>query len=380
MKQTFSNRSYWFITCIFCIAFPVIADAASLQTASFPIAIRVDRGWVTSSLYLKCEFKSYQMPLREYSVAQLDDRETTFLRLVTAIRINDIATCSRLALSSQTSTGKVQFVVRMYNEAFGPMLDSLFVCEQFYVGRSGLFIWGVTPQGDARPIRRSFRIDTSSENIAYWDPTNRNSLNILITDTMQKRAERPTSYGPSQSVKKQFQYAIGGTTNGSPVYLQFDGKNYDLDVFGPDILPDDEVASFYQAAYKTFANGRKEDFASLYTESSGKKFSKWVSNMRPEEFDAYYQDVIRSGHRVKFILNADPIFIVFYVSSPSDGGAFNLRYEYVVRDPASGKLRLTNFYSESFIDDLLKSKELFVTPILNDILFPATLDRRKNGK
>lgn len=365
---TICNHTYRFIVCLLSVTLGCVANCADIQTASFPVPIRVDQGWIRSSLFIKCSFKPYRVPLREFGATPLDPRELAFKRLVAAVGTNDVATCLDLNSHSKTNIQHLTELALTYKQTYGSQFNSLLVSDQFYRGKSSLFIWGVSLEPGSWPVRRSFKITTDSENIPYWDADNRDCLDIVITDIMQKAAKLPAVYAPSKTVQRKFQYPISGTTNGSPVYLQFDGKTYDFDAFGPDIPPGDEVASYYQAAYKTFMNGRKEDFSTLYTESSGKKYLNWVLKMRPEEFDAYHQHVIKSGRRVRFILNADPIFIVFYCSGSSAGGALDLSYEYVARDPTSRELKLTNFYSESFIDDLLKSKDLFVTPILNDIL------------
>ena len=66
---------------------------------------------------------------------------------------------------------------------------------------------------------------------------------------------------------------------------------------------------------------------------------------------------------VKFVLNADPIFLVFRARGSGDKWMPQaLRYSYVVRE--GGTYKITNFSSMNTLDDFLQNPALFDKNIL----------------
>jgi hypothetical protein len=69
---------------------------------------------------------------------------------------------------------------------------------------------------------------------------------------------------------------------------------------------------------------------------------------------------VTRGGRIKYIVNADPVYLVFRTSmTPQEAGAGSLTYDYLYRDPATGKLAFANVGRLSFLDDVLRDPDIF---------------------
>jgi len=213
-------------------------------------------------------------------------------------------------------------------------------------------------------LRRSFGFVASEDGRFLWDGGRQGALNVLITDVMQKVAETPADYAPVERPQVKYEYTIPSAGGGNPVCLGFNGKTYDFDVFGQEPDSSEELLSLYQRAYDALRKGEAKAFAECHTESSAKKFLGWIGQMGAEKFLEYRKEMEDSGRHVVFILDAWPMYIVFYQGSE----AGDLKYEYLVRDTRTGQLKLTNFTFEGYLDDLLKDPELFIEPFLKPLL------------
>jgi hypothetical protein len=89
---------------------------------------------------------------------------------------------------------------------------------------------------------------------------------------------------------------------------------------------------------------------------------KWLGSMAPEAMDALHASVT-SGRKLRFVINANPVYVVFY-TSPTPMPRGTMQYDYILRQ-ADGKLAFANIAHEGFLDDVLKNPALFD---LNDAL------------
>lgn len=350
---------------------------AEIQRKSFPLPIRIDHSYrIKSSLYINCGFTQYEQRFPSFMSENTGAREQMFCELVQTMHNKD--TSNLLRITSQKTpvdADKAQQILDLYASLFttdpvGAGVGNLRVIMQFHLGNSGLYIWGIdSPEASGRrPVRNYFRID-SANNQNLWMGVSQDKLSSLLSDVAQSMAKDPNVYVPISNREFVYEYPIAGTVPGEPAFLQFNGRRYDVDIFVDDVSPSDEVLHFYQQAYNVFRTDPRTTFPGYYTEKSRAKYLSWVSGMDQEKFSAYRQELLSKGRRVRFILDADPVYIVFHQSTGNDR---TVRPEYIVRDPRSnGELRLTNFYFMSFLDAFIEDRELFYDPILKSILQEA---------
>lgn len=141
------------LTCI-SIALPVMA--AEIQTKSYPLAFHVDlRYYLPTSLYIKCDVKEYNMSFPDFAAKEKGLRESRFKEFVLARRNNDVEKCLNMSFRKsgmneediQKHDDKVRRLVShsqwLRSPVVGKNLENLKVFSQFYLGNSGVFIYGV---------------------------------------------------------------------------------------------------------------------------------------------------------------------------------------------------------------------------------------------
>src|SRR3990172_4613399 len=342
---------------------------AQTKTESFPIPLQIDGSDpVSTSMYIRCDYKEHGKSFHAFKNSKRDPAGITLSQLMQAMSTRDSSICADLAPGERSLTPSEakmhrEQVVKIggrYEGFFDGSMDAIdinkvFITKQFMVGNDIIFIWGVDSgfgKDKNSPLRRWFRFEKNSETEIRWNGGKVDPLAVLLTHMMQYSAETPGKFLPKKAGKFEYNFPIPGTTKGHAVLLQFNGKMYDFDVFDSGAAESkDEVLAFYQRAYQAFMSA-PENLADFYTTVSQEKMTKWLAQMTPENLAKYQQATLNAGRTVKFILDADPVFIVFYTV----GNSKDFRYEYVVRDTSKGELRLTNFYFGNDLNLLIDEK------------------------
>jgi hypothetical protein len=355
---------------------------AQTKAESFPIPLKIDgSGPVSTSMYIRCDYIQHGKSFHAFKNSKRDPAGITLTQLMQALSTRNSSICADLAPGKRSLTPSeakkhreqvVKIVDRLQGFFDGSMdaidINKLLITKQFLVGNDIIFIWGVdSGYGKDRksPLRRWFRFEKDSETEIRWNGGKIDPLAVLLTHMMQYSAEAPGKFLPKKAGTFDYNFPIPGTTKGHAVLLQFNGKTYDFDVFDSGAAKqNDEVAAFYQRAYQAFMSA-PQDLADFYTPVSQKKLIEWLAQMTPEDLAKYQQAILNAGRTVRFILDADPVFIVFYTVGKSK----EFRYTYVVREPSKGQLKLTNFYFNNYFDQLINEKlfrDSFSSSILPD--------------
>jgi hypothetical protein len=353
------------------------------ENKSFPLPIQIDYSYyVKSSIYLRCSYEPYDIPLSEFKDKENSQVALRFKRVLSDIRDHNMPTFAKLSPRlAQNSKGPqkqtsllIENLVTGYNsllspEVVGQDFNRINIIQQFYVGTDQIVVWGVdqTPGSDNALIR-SFVFKKDQQDNLLWEAGPPNEIHCLIDEIMQQSAESPHVFSPVDTTKFDYEYPIPGTTSGYPAYLQFNGKICDLNVFSDTVATTDPVLTFYQNAYRLFKNS-PEAIADLYTPESAQKYRSWLKKADPNYISRLHADTITKGRKVIFLLNADPVFIVFYQPIESARKDFaDVRYEYIVKDPKSNQLRLTNLNYNGFLSQYFDNKELFINSFLKPLI------------
>ena len=354
--------------------------AGEIQRRSFPLPVRIDHQYyIRSSMLVNCDVKMYGAGFKDFSTIYDEPSESKFKQLVLAIRQGDLGKCLTLSKHGPDVMGEVREISQVAVQGYGRMLDAavmgknfekMRVTERFHVGQDVIFIWGLDSPSLLKggPLRRGFRFVKNYSGDVLWSSEPPDTVMSVLTSVAQQRAEYPANYVSSEPVQLQYSCSLTKETGGHDVLLCFNGIPCDVNVFDSNESSND-IISFYQRAYRTFRDRPVSEFAELYTEKSRDKFLDWYSKLDPNIVIAYRNSIISNERKIFFVINGDPVFIIFYCHPDGDDsiGVLNrVRYEYVVRD--KGRLKLTNFYYEGFLDALLEDRALFIKPVLGPVI------------
>lgn len=327
----------------------------SVERVRLPVIFKADQAEIVSSMALEIDRTDYDaVPVAEFDDIAGTPEALAFTRLVEAMRDGtpqQVMELSRLG-PNENPANRTQ-LIEAFQKTYADSWDQLSVHGQYLLGNSRIVIWEVpTPSG---PFIRSFTFNGDGGQYLWSDSTSRqNTLSLidtLLLDAEQVRIEQGLD-------EPDLAYRYDERLPGIPVDLLFNGHVMRWDVFGPE-RPDLPVAATYARAFKAFADKDMDGFAGFYTSHSREKFSSWIDEMEADEFAAYH-DSVTEAREVRFILDADPVFVVFY------NDANRLGYDILIRD--GDDFRFTSFYIEGFVDDLLKDRNLFVEPVLARIV------------
>jgi len=364
------------------IAPPVLAQEPMYK--SFPVPIRIDFGYcVESSLYIKCKSKDYESTFTQFLSQESGPRESAFQELVLALREKNLPACLQLTFREPLLSEKetleynkhIEEMMNRFSKFFdssllGENFEKLRITNQFFIGTEALFICGVDSPSSvsSEPFRTVYKFEANAENEFLWKPIDGrpSALTILLRESVERRVKSPERFQAIENATFDYKFPIPGTIEGDAAYLQFNGKVYDCNIFEDSVDPSDKIMSFYQRAYHVLRDKSIEDFVQFYTSKSREKYMEWLTGKNKDYAKWYHEDLLQSGLKVVFILDAKPFYFVFYRKNHTRDKA--IRFADVVLDPTDNKLKLTNFYYFDHVHEFLNSKELFINPMLKPLI------------
>ena len=364
------------------LGFCSLCSAADPPFASLPIPLRVDHQTLPSSVYLKFRYLPYNVTASKLP-GPLEDRPAAlFLKTVASVCDGDIKECSRLvAPGYDEGSAKLESVVGAFRRSFDLRTNELEVLGRADLGTNILFLWEADPIGEVvksgSRARNFFSFARMGESDLFWDGARQDVLHSILRSGMQATL-RYRDFAPLVTPRiLPYEFAIPSTTNGVSVFLQFKGRFYGHPLLNGFAKTNDAVLSFIQEAYQTVERSDWASFGKRFTTESGTKFSKWITTKKPEEIAGFRQDTLDARSFVSFVMDADPIYIIFFASTLDPASLERHRHDYVWRDPVDGKLKLTNFYFQGFFDDFLNDPMNFEIPFLRPKL--ASIARTAKG-
>ncbi len=374
-----SGRAFRSVFLMLMLSSVVRAEDFTLKT--FRVPAEVDGDEVPSGIFLQCKVKDYNLPLEKFAaLPNKDQRERLFLQTVNVLRSNDLSAFRKLwgpvrpaSASTDPKEQKKKIETAMtpttaeddfagYRANFEDFA-SMQVDSQILAGSRSIFMWYANAK--TGPLETDFIVSTPTGGQPKVGAPDSESDpgDYLIIFTMQERKQDPGNFGPAIDPKLTYHYALPlegkGQPGKEPVYLEFNGERVNFDVFDPSAPASDPVLDFYRSAYLTYKKKDLEGFEAMYTPKSAQKLKKSYAAMKKDVFDQYYS-MTTAGRYVKFVIKADPIYLIFYSSHKGDDWRpGKLPYDYVVRDAKTGTFKLTNLFYEDFLDGVLKNPDLF---------------------
>jgi hypothetical protein len=358
------NRHVWMYVML-CIALwfasPVHANLA--HSGRLPVFLRVDReGVVQTTLFLKCSYLKHDMPFTTYRKEPPDQAGKVLVQLVDNMASKRPDKCAELVSSKQfpnkDDMANLILRARKASSLFdgsqpGISARTMHIAKQYFAGNRSIFIWGVDTgfsRDGKSPFRSALIFEVAADGRVCWDGAQLfDPLTMLLLAYERNIAQQGEVAPVGKNLEPDYSLVMPGTAQGSSVELQFNATPYDFDLFNsPAPSSSDRLLLFYWAAFRTLELQGPESLARFYTPESE---TRWLDNWNRQTatFRHDYKDqVIKAGRRVRFIMHADPLHIVFYTAGPLD----SLLYDYVIEDVESGEIRLTNYFFFTALDDV----------------------------
>jgi hypothetical protein len=368
-----------------------VAHAQGFERVSLPIPVDIEGQPVHCPLYLKVEMKTIGQPLDKFSAGQLDESQRMFATALQALRGKDAAKFASVwASPNQMAAAGSEMVALKDNtaegwmKAFGSLFDfsNVTVIAQVQVGSQPMLVWQASAANT--PQRRAFYVGP--------DKTGHQRLSIvssatpiegILLNSFVAALTSPDLYKPVPSLNLRYQYPIPlegkGNAGAHPVFFEFDGAPMDFPIANEKIKPPSAVLAFVRQASVAYDAGKYAEFTAYFTSRSQSKVRQWIGAMERQREQQKAKAASSTattaipaslvpvgGGNVKFVIDADPLFLVF--QAPGIGSNWTsdkLTYSYLLRQESSFKI--ANFGYSSFLDDFLQNPALFDKRILKPV-------------
>jgi hypothetical protein len=329
---------------------------------SIPLALWSGDDKVLTEAFLKCRVRRYSLSVSEFLKTARDPEEKAMGRLFRFIqdKNGDSLPDDLLAADANQKTRETAVRLRKMVHEFLPVTT---VISMVHIGQYRLFIIGVADprfafvrKGDKEGRYYFFlgRRDDGwrwilGKNKSMWSET----LIDVIWDSYVHAMRTDVTFSECRK-DLRFEYALPRITKGSPVYLQFNGRQVDVDVFADDssVPTNDSVMQFYVKAWQAFQDGHTESFLRYWDQRSRAKITKFLGKKTGEEMASFRDQMVMGVRHAWFVMEATPVSVVF--TNPS---APRPRFNYVYRKPGSNRLQLCGYNRFGFGEQFLASKE-----------------------
>ncbi len=389
LKLKMARLSAGFVAGCLLVVAPGIVLGQEFGAVSVPIPVELDGQPTHCRLYLKVETKSYNVPFEKFAAGPMDNAQTMFATAVDAIRKDDAAKFASVWTSPDQMKRFSQVTVALADNSTDSWIkvarsnfdfDKLTVVAEVLVGSETMFIWDAPSRAGIQ--RNAFYIGLDQKNQLRLSAVSSNSpVEPLILDAFVAARTDPAVYKPISNIKVDYQYPIPlagpGDAGAHPVFFEFDGAPMDFPIGDEKIKAPTPLLEFLRNAAFAIRSGKDKSFASDFTPRSRETISQWLAGTEKREQAKQRSRASASPAsnyetaglisammaNVKFVLNADPIFLVFQARGSGDKWMPQaLSYSYVLHE--GGTYKITNFSSMNTLDDFLQNPALFDKNIL----------------
>ncbi|HEY3638197.1 MAG TPA: hypothetical protein VGK90_08580, partial [Rhizomicrobium sp.] len=362
---------------------PRCAFAQKFETTRLPLPINIDGRQVSCPLYLKLEMKTYNIPFDKFSAG--NKAEAMFATAVQAIRSRDTAKFASVwtspdqmkRLSGETTTVSLtdNSTANWINTARSMFqFDHLTVVAEILVGPDTMFVWEAPTE--SVPRRAAFYVGFDQKNQTRLSIASSNAPVLSLIKSAFDAAQTTDghAYPPVPKILPSYPFAIAIAGSDKPethpAYLEFNGTPIDFPVGNLKVTSHNLMLAFMRKAVRDLHSGRNDAFAHDFTPRSGERVKQWLdaialrnrsmktpaANMGMNAATAGMQAALESN--VKFVLDADPVYLVFQAAGPGNNWTpEGLSYSYVIHEGDTYKI--ANFSASDDLDDVLQNPALF---------------------
>jgi hypothetical protein len=371
------------------------AQAQQFTVRNFPIPINIDGEHVRSNIFLQFEMKDYGVPFSKFAGMHLDPREAVFAELIRGLQHNDLKAVEKVLapqkprkpepdekggtvlMPEMTPEKNAQDVTTVYRAAFGNF-ENVDVIAQVQVGSKSLFVWDAKMPG--RPRRRAFSVEPDGPTrLVAREVTAANPVDILILSILEDGVKDPIAYAAVADPHLRYRQPLaieGKNKTPHEVALLFNGQPVDFNAYS-ETPPTDPLLLFYWNVFTAFKAHKTNEFLAGHSLKSQAKLQQWWKTFTPEAENAYYT-TMTAGRWVKFVMDGDPVYVVFYGQKKgADWIVGSLSYQYVLKNPQTQRFLIANVLSQGFFDDVIGKSSLFDQRVLKPPVVPKKATNTK---
>lgn len=363
------KQLYWMSTFICIFSFTSFGN--NLLETSFPVVFKADlKTPISTSLYIKCDVTDYNLGLEGFKVKKKEKKEVVMEEIIDAFRYNDFEKIKKNSgKKSNASKEDNERLIKslfdgyrstFFNEVYaGKEFKHLRIKSQLHFGNRRILIFGNDSEPNSMSAPSRFPLyfkDDKKEGFA-WDLDQVPVAVSVLTDSVHQMAISPKKFIKKKNLKLKYEMPITSTTEEHITFLQFNGSKYNFKVLSDTLDSSDKlskVLALVQKKYSAAHEDKRAIIADLYTEPNRQKYLDWLENADPSYLDSYFEDMGSKERIVRFIIDADPLYVVFVGRADRPN---TLNSELVLRDPEDGNLKFTNVYFRGFITQLFSSRE-----------------------
>ena len=358
------------------LAVPTFVFGDEISRVSIPVPIEIEGRPVHCPFYLKLEMKRYDIPFDQFATGHLGKAQEMFVTAVQAIRKSDVPKFASVWTAPNQMKGIGTTTISLVDNSPSNWMkqarsfvdfDNLRVVAQIQIGPDTVFVWDSVTKG--RLLRNAFYVGLDHSNQLRLSAVSSDvPVEVMVLNAFVAAQHEPDAYKPLPNFNLRYEVPIpldGNAAAGAhPVILEFDGSPMDFPLGDTKVKAPTHLLAFFRNAALADRNGKHELYASSFTPESADRVRQWLASMENRRKLTLQPTLTSSAlGYVKFILNADPVFLVFQSSIAGKGWApKDLTYSYVVREGRTYKI--ANFSSLTELDDFLQNPQFFDSGVL----------------
>jgi hypothetical protein len=389
---------------------------AELTRVSVPIPVEIEGRPVHSQLYLKLEMKNYDLPFDKFATGSLDKPETMFATAVQAIRKEDATKFASVWTSPDEMNGNNDVTVKMEGESVSNWIkvarnnfdfDHITVLAEALLGPDSMFIFDSVTKAGVQRYALYVGLDQKGR-VRLSAVSNATPLELMVLNAFVAARTAPDEYKPVPNLYLRYQYPIPlaeeKNTHPHPVFLEFDGTPTDFSLSDEKNKAPSPVVALLRDAHLAYKSGNNDAYANYFSSNSQGRVKTWLNAMDKQKQERLKQEKIQQEKfeqqkleqqklnpaqasappaatasvskpktteippppptaHVKFVLNADPVYLVFQAPGPGDKWTpANLTYSYILHQ--GNDYKIANFAFSTTLDDFLQNPALFDRNVL----------------
>ncbi len=367
------------------------------EEVAYPIPIFVDdhSQLVTSGLFIGFYEVRYDRNIDTFNKNELEGNVGSFVRHINSIRNREFADEFKYTLPGTWYDTVDKF--KAYHERVldsNDHLSDVYLIAKVCMGDTDVFFWHAfvhnAPKDKYEQVN-SFVFATAFEKgaDARFSEDNANYL-LSLLQLVYINNQKLKLDGKEKPIQDfQYRYELGQdlsaneSIQGTGISLIFNGSTLGARLSSEEELnlSKNELVRFYATAFNALRSGDFDKYTEKHTEASKQRWHGQFSSLTPEYHNRWRNSL--EERYVIFLMDADPLKILFYVdgytdefeeflrgerdSSSLESSKYSINHEYFV-EKKDGYL-ITHAKFTSFLDQVFKNNNLFVERVLIPILF-----------
>ena len=371
------KRRMWFGWVFSLTILAIMSSAASgdLKRQRLPVPVSLGDRIVKSHLVIECDVEDYDMPFSAFRNSAVNPDITRVGDFLSAVRRGNTYKAKALS-KAEPGMGRKNVsiegnlsVMQSHLTRIGISLDlsNLQIRRRIYWGNREYFTYKVA---DANlPQTHILGFDRDPNEGLLWSQ-GMEGFEIMLWHITKQRSKYPQDYDIEQSDTYKYRFALTPQGAKHQVNLLFSGR-----IFVPGITRDEDkphlleaALSFYETAMMRLKKaGSLQEFREIgntyYDAYSKKRFLGWIDS----DYQAFLQwinDLVAREREVVFVMDANPIYIIFY--RPKGTPDWYIKHDYVFIE--KGKFFITRIAFGDELREYFGGRKKFIEPFLMPLI------------